>query len=236
MDKVFIGYSSGGSVSARFTKCLLDLQAFEIKSPGDRYELISIDHAQGLYIQENRNKVVEMARASGADWLLQLDTDISFSPELLRIMMRYASPSRFPIVTGLYANLGEADSDGAFNVVNCIYGEAPNGQYVTLNPPDNMQPFEVDACGTGVFLTHLSVYDKIPFPWYWLALFKNPDGSMQTMNEDIAFCRMAKAAGCWILCDPLAEVVHWKTLPMRSSQFKQMYDNAMRTMADLKNG
>lgn len=233
-QKVMIAWSSGGSVGAKFAQSLLNLQAFEMTTHSDDYVLIGIEHAEGLYIQDNRNSVVKMAQERGADWLLQLDADISFPSNLLQVLMTTADKERRQIVVGLYANVGTAAEDGSFVVVNCIYGEGPNGKYAPLVIPKDMQTFEVDAAGTGVFLTHLGVFDKMQYPWFWLAMFQNPDGTMQTMNEDIAFCRMARDAGIRIWCEPKAEVVHWKTLPMRSSQFREMYENAMAAKSFMK--
>jgi predicted O-methyltransferase YrrM len=171
--------------------------------------------------------LVKDCKTLGADWLLQIDSDHSFQPNLLRIIMRTANKDTRPIIAGLYSNVGNMDQgDGKFDVVDCIYGEAENGQYRVATTPVNMQPFKVDAAGTGIFLTHLSVFDKIEYPWFWLALFQNPDGSEQLMNEDIAFCRAARAKGYDIWCDPLASATHWKTLPLIPSTARVFMNHA----------
>lgn len=233
MKKVMIAYSSGGTVHARFAQCMTELVWFELKEPSPEYEIVRVLGVQGLYIQENRNMAAQHALDSGAEWLLQLDTDISFYPTLLRTLMRNASHEN-PIISGLYANIGNTAADGGFDIVNCVYAEAQDGKYVPMAPPKDMQPFRVDAAGTGVFLTHTDVFRRMRPPWYFLSQFVNSDGSQQLMNEDLSFCRSARLSGYPILCDPLADVVHWKTLPLLSSQFRDMYDNAMQTLKMVK--
>jgi len=239
MEKVFIGWPDGGHNDSRFTKSLLDLQRFELTQPDTSYELIDIDHQTSIYIQENRNTLVQVAQQLKADWLLQLDGDESFDKTLLRQLMRTALADKTNrlVVVGLYsnvANFGDGGMRGSFDVVDCIYAEHENGAYVNVRPPDDLRPFCIDAAGTGVFLTHMSIYDKIEEPWYETAFIK-PAGvdKFQFMNEDLAFCRRIREAGFPIWCDPLAEVTHWKTLPLTPSSLRQFMARARKAELEM---
>lgn len=225
-QKIVIGCPTGGTVMTRFAQSILALQKYEQSQPNDKYEVIDIVFSSGLYIQDNRNKLVLEAQKLGADWLLQIDSDHSFQPDFLRMLMRTADKETRPIMVGLYTNIGDL-SEGAFQVVDCIYAETPNGQYRVIKPPDDLQPFEVDAAGAGLMLTHLSVFDKLESPWFWLAMFRNEDGSEQLMNEDLAFCRTARIAGFHIWCDPMVEGVHWKTIPMLPSTMRSFISKSI---------
>lgn len=225
-QKVVIAFPNGGKVDSIFALSLLNLQKWEFENKCSEYELLEIFYTSGLYIEHNRNQIVRQARILKADWILQLDTDQSFEPELLRILMSTADKDKSPIIAGLYTNIGNISNDGKFEIVDCIYGEAPNGQYRCLSIPNKLQPFEIDAAGSGVLLTHISVFDKIESPWFWLGEFVNEDGSVQLMNEDIQFCRMAKQAGYKIFCNPMASVVHWKTIPLAPSNQRILQANA----------
>jgi len=215
-DKIVVGWPDGGHVHGAFTKSLLAMCFYEAKNPSEFYEFLEPIRATGLYITENRNELVRQALELEADWLLQLDGDETFNPDLLRMLMRTAHPVSRPIVVGPYANIGLVEN-GGFNIVESIYAEGPDGQYRPLATPENQQPFQVDAAGTGVFLTHTSIFKHIPAPWFWLEQIQLADGRVKFMNEDIAFCRILRENGYKIWCEPLAEATHWKTLPLVGS-------------------
>jgi hypothetical protein len=235
--KVFLGWPDGGSVHAEFAKSLVDLVRFEwAEEPSPEYDLLVPDHQTSLYVQENRNILVRTAKERGADWLLQVDADEAFAPTLLRQLMRTASPEARPIVCGVYANVGKLGivGEGSFDVVDCLYHETETGEYVNVVPPSDVRPFRVDACGTGVLLTHLSVFDRVPEPWFWVEQIQ-PTGKdrPQIMNEDLAFCRAARESGYEIWCDPLAEAMHYKTVPLTPSALRRFLERARAVEAEM---
>jgi len=224
-EKVVIGIPSGGSVHTRFMMSLLKLQQWESQNPNDRYELVDVFGRAGLYIQENRNNLVKDAQERKADWLLQLDPDHSFDPNFLQIIMRDAKKGGKEAIFGLYSNIGTIRHNGSFDVIDCIYRETEDGKYQNISIKDNAQIVEVDAAGTGLFLSHLSIYDRIPYPWFWVMLFQNDDGTEQMMNEDLSFCRFARSNGIRLWCDPLAEAHHHKTVPLLPSTMRSFLQN-----------
>lgn len=232
-EKLVVGWPDGGNVHGGFTKAMLAMQHFELTNPNDRYEFLEPLRSTGLYITENRNELIRQALAVNADWLLQIDSDETFDPNIARIIMRTADKDNRPVIFGLYANIGYVDNYG-FNVVDCIYAEGKDGQYRNLKPTKNLQPFAVDAAGTGVFLSHISVYKNITPPWFWLEQIKLEDGRIKFMNEDIAFCRIMRESGYTLWCDPLAEAAHWKQLPLIASTLGEFIENAVKKSEYLK--
>lgn len=240
MERVFCGYPVGGSVHPAFCKALLDMQRFELEqrfAGFDEYELLPIDYSASLYVQENRNILVDLAREAKADWVLQLDTDHSFQPTLLRQLMKTADAEHRPIVFGLYTNvsMAPAAAEGAFLVTDMIFREVANGEYENIVPPTDCRPFRVDAAGSGVLLTHVSVFDKIEYPWFWLDMIQIAGRRRpQVMNEDIAFCRLAREAGYQLWCDPLAEAVHYKSVALVPSTFRHFMARAEAVQKELE--
>jgi GT2 family glycosyltransferase len=236
-QKVLIGFPVGGSCHPAFTKSLLELQKFELTNPSDKYEVINIDYVGGLYVQDNRNELVDEALRLGADWLLQLDADESFEPQILRILMQTADKKTRPIVFGLYSNAvnppGEAS--GGFILMDMIYKEVETGEYQFIVPPSEIKPFEIDAAGSGIMLTHTGVYKKLEYPWF-IATYCLPTGKkrLQPMNEDIAFCRTARKRGYHLWCAPLAEATHFKNLAVKTSTFKHFMDRAQQVQEEMK--
>ena len=236
-QKAMIGWPDGGSVRGNFMLSMLALQEYEIKNPSDKYELMrEFGRTSGLYIQENRNQLVKCAQFHKADWLLQIDGDESFKPNLLRMLMENADAAEKPIVVGLYSNVGILN-DVSAEVIDCIYKETESGEYMTISATEDPTPFQVDAAGTGVMLTHMSVYDKISFPWFWVELYQSPSKKEpQMMNEDIAFCRAARHVGFPIWCDPKCEVTHWKTLPLVPSTMRTFLTKSWKTRDEMAAG
>lgn len=237
MLKVMIGFPVGGGVHPAFAKALLDLQKFELKNPSPDYELVDIEYSASLYVQENRNNLVEWAMEKQVDWLLQLDTDEKFQPTLLRQLMSSAHKDTRPIIFGLYSNVqpAPAQAEGAYYHVDMIFREVENGEYMTLTPTSNTRPFMVDAAGSGILLTHMSIYRKIAYPWFWLEMMIPSNKTKpQIVNEDIAFCRAAREAGYKLWCDPMAEAQHFKTIGLLPSSFKHFMDRAREVEKEMK--
>lgn len=237
--KVQIGFPVGGSVHPAFCKALLDLQRFELLEPSPDYELLPVEYSASLYVQENRNRLVDLARSRGADWLLQLDTDESFPAPLLRSFMAWANAAERPIVVGLYANvmLAPEATQGGFYAVDMVYRELPTGEYESIQPPATERPFQVDAAGSGALLTHLSVFDRLEEPYFWLELIQPTNRDKpQIMNEDIAFCRRVREAGFQIWCVPSPEITHYKSLALVPSTFRAFMERARRAHQEMAAG
>lgn len=235
-EKLTIGWIDGGGVSGAFLHSMIPLALFEERSPSDRYEVIDYIRVFGGGKAESRNKIVDISREMGAEWIVQIDADHSFDSNLVRVLMRIADKDSRPIVTGLYSNTHEMrEPTGEFQVHDAVYGEHESGGYQAIQSPDGVHPFRVDAFGTGVLLTHVSVYDTIPEPWYEERVFADKPGSRPVIvGEDISFCRKARECGYELWCDPAAECTHWKTLPLKPSTFRDFMQKQASAKEQLK--
>lgn len=143
-------------------------------------------------IANNRNEGVSLALKGPVDYVLFIDTDMSFPPETAA---RYL----------------EADKDiiGA----NYIMRNAPHKSLVVpLDPDENgAQPItedimEVKRLPTGLMMIKASVFDKISKPW-----FKYGYVNEELCGEDYMFCDEARNAGFKLYCDTWVSerVIHW---------------------------
>lgn len=256
--RVLVAYPCGGSVHPAFCKSICDLFYDELSEPSPDYSIEKVEYSSSLYVQENRNLLVDLAREKGVDWLLQLDTDESFKPDLLRQLMRTADAEKRPIVFGIYSNaqMAPREAEGAFYFVDMVFREVQRdevdergkplhaGEYANIIPPSDRLPFEIDAAGSGILLTHMSVFDRMDAhaieargevePWFWLELIQ-PEGRKrpQIMNEDIAFSRKAREAGLRLWCDPQAEAIHHKTLALLPSSFRRFMERARAVESEM---
>jgi hypothetical protein len=236
---VQVAFPVGGSCHPAFTKSIADLVRFECLNPSEEYDAVTlpVEYSSSLYVQENRNLLVELARDRGAEWLLQVDTDESFEPHALRWLMESAVRCQAKIMYGLYTNvqLGPAPAEGSFFVVDMIFREVASGEYQNIVPPTDSRCFEVDAAGSGMLLTHLSIFEKLEYPWFWLDLIL-PVGKIrpQVMNEDISFCRLAREAGYKLWVNPLVEARHYKTVALLPSTFRHFLSRAQQVQEEMR--
>lgn len=79
----------------------------------------------------------------------------------------------------------------------------------TVHPLDENDPktdlFKCKALGTGFLLIKLSVFDKIPEPWFQFG--RDAMGEL-VYGEDTYFCQQAIKAGFDVWCDPDVKVSH----------------------------
>src|SRR5437660_269574 len=94
-----IGYIHNGTVNHAFMQSVLN---FTLHDRGDRKLLHEVFSAQGPYIFQNRNRIVEFfLDKTKADYLLSIDNDIQFKPDQPYQLLNYADDEH-QIVAGLY--------------------------------------------------------------------------------------------------------------------------------------
>ena len=148
--------------------------------------------AEGCYVHKNRNEIVQRAQELKAKWLLFIDTDISFPVDALDKLMKL-------------------DVDVAAAAYN--YRRTPQESTIKLLGPDgdiapgtfsHDKPFQCYAAATGFMLIKMSVFDKLPKPYFF---FRYVDGKLE--GEDIYFCRTVREAGLEVWCDPTIQLKHY---------------------------
>lgn len=149
-----------------------------------------------------RNAIVEAAIQVGSDYLLFLDddhviewqghTDAASSYDFLRRLLQADKD----IVGALYYQRG-----GECRPV--LMMETGQGAYRWLNDHEVSGGLQrVDVQGGGCMLLKMSVFDKVPSPWFV------PEVELGT---DIQICRNAKEQGFEVWCDTSIELAHVKS-------------------------
>lgn len=159
-----------------------------------------------------RNAAVEIFLRSSADWLLTLDTDIGFPPDLLDQMLAHAQApyaESYSIISGFYKTVMETGSqylDGSvsFKELPLALKENDRGRFGPYEKYEGAM--EVDAVGAGCLLVHREVFDSLGSGWY---------DTVRGLGEDISFCVKARQAGYKILCDTDIELSHFKSIWLR---------------------
>jgi len=151
-----------------------------------------------------RNQAVRDFLDSDVPWLLWLDTDMGFQPDLLEQLMAAADPAERPIVGALCFGQRQlaADGMGGYHTmpVPTIYDWAP------VQTPDGqeLEGFDVrwgypqgalvrcSATGSAAVLVHRSVYERIQ-ERYGPEWYHRVTAMGGPMGEDLSFCMRATA-------------------------------------------
>ncbi|HEY5986987.1 MAG TPA: glycosyltransferase [Streptosporangiaceae bacterium] len=219
-EKVVISYLSPGVVHSAFMESVFDLIVYDVAfhqrivNGGGR-----LATQAGSNLAAPRNGLVKQFLEYGrADWLLMIDSDMTFRPDLLERLLEYADPETAPIVGGLC--FGFDDKGQIQPTLFGLTGDQQHPQVIRYHewPPDSM--FQVAATGGACLLMHKSALEKIrdfklpnrdepgfnrAFPW-----FQELEHDGQPVSEDIAFCWRAGLAGVPIFVNTAVQLGHIK--------------------------
>jgi len=249
-QKVAVAWLSAGKPEFRFMRSMLDLWAFDTiggRTPdgtkmGGRFRILKggahLPVLSGAQITKGRNKHVREFLAINADrredekvdWLLILDDDMTFEPDLLERLIGEAHPVERPIVGGLcFAFM----LDNARKFWPTLYAYEQGSERLrrlTMYPDDSL--IQIAATGAACLLVHRTVLEKMaeryPPPWPWFAetpfYERGEDGKpiLETgdaYSEDITFCLRAQACGFPIYVHTGIKLGHVKTFEADEEAF-----------------
>ena len=169
--KVCLGVTGYKTISTRTAESLMWLVKYSI------YDLILPGIKDSCYIVHNRSELVKSAIDSKADYLLFVDGDMKFQPEVLEQLMKHDKD-----IVGANYNYRRLPLEP----VTKFDGEMPN------------ELFKVNALGAGMMLIKMSCLDKIPKPYFSM---KYDDRGLVEIGDDVWFCLQAEKGGVDIYCD-----------------------------------
>lgn len=202
---ILVGYISDGDTKACFTHSLATSQM------ADPYRrIIGVLNVQSRSrVVEGRNTMVkEFLDYEPAEWLLTIDTDMTWRYDDFDLLCRSASLEKYPILGGLCFGGGSLNDDGSVNIFPTLYRIWRNEETGELDsetvfdyPKD--QVIQVSATGAAFMLIHRRVLTALgnangkypdgrqnPHPWYGESIVNgNPVG------EDVTFCLRASTMG-----------------------------------------
>lgn len=150
---------------------------------------------EGYTIAENRNYIAVQALNNKSDYLLMIDDDMTFEPNVLE---------------KLIAN--DKEICGVAYHPRCEMGHIIKYLDEThcINLENNTDPkykdvFECHATGTGIILIKCEIFYKIPRPWF---MFEYYETGQCKLGEDWYFCEKAKQYGIKTYADPTLKVGH----------------------------
>lgn len=221
-QSIMIGYIHGTTIHADFMHSLLD--AIMLDARRSRHLQGGggwVHNFSGPNVSMPRNQLVgQFLTRSRADWLLLLDTDIAFPPNLPERMLDRAQQLGATVLTGLYWGVRPRQDGNGVAAFPVVYG-FPSHPDNDLEPlpylPD--RPVKVAAAGAGCMLVHrtalLDVLERNyseHLPW-----FAETERNGHLTSEDIELCLRLAECGHDVWFDPSIEVAHLKTVPVHTT-------------------
>ena len=153
----------------------------------------------GSLVYDSRNGLGKQALAGDFDYVLWLDSDMVFDPDLMERMFKKLQDEDLDILTGLYFRRVPPYSPVLFNSLNYGDNKATWTEFTEL--PENAL-IEVGGCGFGCVLMSTEVLMSVQ------SKFNTMFQPMQGLGEDLAFCWRARQCGYKIMCDTSLVVGH----------------------------
>ena len=151
----------------------------------------AIDWRIGADRGRSRNSLVEASLERGSEWIIFLDDDHSFSPELAMTLLARDEP----VVASLYLQRTDPFLPIAYTAKD------DNGDYwpLDLSQCEQHGLVPVVGAGTGGMLVRSEVFHQLDPPWFV---------HTTKQSEDLYFCDRVTAAGIQIYVDLDARMGH----------------------------
>ena len=160
---------------------------------------VIFDFVRGYDCASARNNIVMLARGYGADYVLMVDNDVTVPHDALVNLMEHG----VDVCLGYYAHRNRANDETTTTCL-CKQGEINYTMQYTGAELRAMRDageylVRIHGGGMGCALIKVSVFDRIPYPWYdW----KNyADANHSLLSEDLYFCEGCKFAGIKVHAD-----------------------------------
>ena len=213
--KTLIAIPCMDTMESEFVDCLLNLRPV-----GE----IEIRLLRGSLVYDARNQITQYALKQDFDYVLWLDSDMTFDPDLLeKLMADIEGRDDIDAVTGLCFGRRPPFKPCIFS---CLAIKQDGNMVMPIAenwfdyPRDSL--FEVEGCGFACLLMKIgmlqttAIYGQVPF---------YPIGGM---GEDLTYCRRAKDLGLRFWCDSRLKIGHI----MRMSVDEGFVDNVCRGLEE----
>lgn len=165
----------------------------------------------GSLIYESRNTLAKQAIATKADYIMWLDSDMTFAPDTMTRLQQHMEEGK-DIVTGLYFRRRPPFTPVLFKTLERIDDDCARHENYDDYPDGDV--FEIGGCGFGCIMTRTSVLEDV-----FLNYHKCFD-PVCSIGEDLAFCLRARELGYKIYCDSTIKCGHIGQLVVDESVYR----------------
>lgn len=166
-----------------------------------------------VWLTKPKHTFHDLARNQAAnimqgDWLLQLDADHSFSPDLLHRILQVHKDTGYEVISGLYLYRNEPHDP-------VLWKWDQHNRPAKMTEWPRGEIMEVDCAGAGCLWVHKRVFMRI-----WQELGEEPFSRLEqerqggVVGEDFAFFRRLQKLGIRACCPTYVECNHLLTYPL----------------------
>lgn len=166
-------------------------------------EFVHFDHTKASLHDVARNDLVSRMRG---DWLLMLDTDHQFEPDLVWRMVDRLETAKLDVLAGFYQYKDSPHSPVLYLKSGDYY--APLGSWRAAEE-GGLDVFPVDAFGAGCLMVRRSVFARIK-----TELGEEPFTRLHPFGEDMSFAKRLERLGIKSYCDARICCHHLQTRPI----------------------
>lgn len=191
--KIFIAIPTMESVPVQFLGSMLQLRRNDLE--------IKFGIETGSLVYNARNNLARQAVKAEADWVLWLDSDMVFDPDLLDKMLAVCVENDIDFLTALCFRRKPPYTPCLFERLD-VRKDGKGASYTALlSVPEGR--FRVEGCGLAGVLMSTDVLISVAAKFNG-AMFD----PMYGFGEDVAFCWRARQCGYDIWCDSSIEMGH----------------------------
>lgn len=207
MKKILVAIPSMDTVPARFAQALASLQSVD-----DTKVMFNV----GSLVYMSRETLCVHAVKMEADYMLWLDSDMVFNPDLLQAMMKTMEENDLDILSGVYYRRASPYTPVIYSKIE-FEGEACRWEEQKDVPAPDSGLFEVQGCGFGCVLMKTDVI--LDVKGKFSKLFTPIGGT----GEDLSFCWRARQCGYKIMCDPSISLGHYGHIVVTREFWESVY-------------
>lgn len=188
----------------------------------------AIAFQMGSLIYNSRNNLALKSLEIGADYVMWLDSDQTFNPDLLQRMHDTLTKNDLDILSGLYFRRTAPYSPVVFDKLEMRDdGVCEWTDWKDKPLPDEL--FEVGGCGFGCVLIKTDVFFDVQ------SKYGDMFGPINRVGEDLSFCWRARQCGYKIYCDPSIICGH-VGYAVIDERFYREYNQAIQSEKGVKDG
>jgi len=203
----------------QFVDSFIDMVAWNQQYLCDAGQFISYPRPPACSVQDiTRNMLAESFHG---DWLLQLDSDHQFEPDLVARLLNVAQHTGAQVVTGLYQFKAHPHSP-------VLYRRLEDGFYPLVEWDRQANAMIVDSAGGGCLWVKREVFDRIR-----TELGEKPFNRYDELSEDHSFFVRLRKLEIPVVCAPKVECHHLIVKPVALADYDRAWINSVR-MVDSK--
>jgi len=168
-------------------------------------QFVHYERAKASYHTFARNTLVDLIKG---DWLLMLDTDHQFEPDIVARMLSLLDNLKIDVLTGLYCYKSPPYAPVLYQSNTKLDCFEP-----IVDWDQQVKCFEIASAGAGCLMVRKSVFDRIKDE-----LHESPFDVSHPFSEDHSFFRRLQKLGIKAYCAPNIESHHLQIKPISYSE------------------